>query len=170
MLDFKLTNKNEKWMKFWQTPCCKIDAETATDISSCRIKLYDFFPIWMNAFFQVQIINNKVQILWEDHKKWPIVHLLFEARTTDNRNNQWRHKSKKSEKFIWYNNYSYFNDYKRPLIFASLNSKVTMAYFIFLLLLPCDKWRGQKNKIKVVLLFMKLWTRNNLDQLDRLTP
>ena len=69
MLDFKLINGNEKWMKFWQTPCCKIDAETATDISSCRIKLYDFFPFWMNALFQVQVIDNKVQILWEDHKE-----------------------------------------------------------------------------------------------------
>ena len=50
-------------MKFLQTPWGKIDAETATNISSCRIKLYDFFPIWMNAFFQVQIINKSSDIV-----------------------------------------------------------------------------------------------------------
>ena len=43
---------------------------------------------------------------------------------------------------------------------------------LYILLRPCNKWRGQK-RIKsrfVPSLLMKFWSRNNLDQLDRLVP
>ena len=37
------------------------------------------------------------------------------------------------------------------------------------LLRPCRNPRGQKNKNIVPLIFMKFWSRNNLEELDRLT-
>ena len=40
--------------------------------------------------------------------------------------------------------------FTRGSYFPSLKSKVVMAYFTFLLLRPCTKWRGRKNKNNIV--------------------
>ena len=64
---------------------------------------------------------------------------------------------------------------KAPNFFPSLNSKVIMAYFT---VFTYEFWGPatsggdkKKRKIKVVpLILMNFWSRNNLDQLDRLTP
>ena len=76
------------------------------------------------------------------------------------------------QKSFYRKNYSYFNDQKNaPNFFGCLKVKYLWPILCLYFWGPVTSGGVKKHKIKVISsIFMNFWNRNNLDQLDRLTP
>ena len=78
-------------------------------------------------------------------------------------------KNFNSHNFDWYNNYSYLNDLeKAPVFFQALTVKYLRPTLFSYFWGPAENWWDKNYKSNAFQsMFMKLWSRNNLDQLDR---